>query len=159
MFGYYLISVMICITPLLYAWHVQNTAGDTKRKCTSAVMFIGLCAGNVIGPQLFSVDQVPEYRPGLIASVILFAFTGVMGTLITLYFMFLNKRHAAQRVALGKSAHKIDESMVGTDRLNTAKAVEAEEGRQQDVTENKGFADVTDLLNEDFQYVYLSEDA
>lgn len=154
LFGYYLISFMSCITPLLYAWHVQNTAGDTKRKCTSAVMSLGLCAGNVIGPQLFSVDQAPEYRPGLIASVILFAFTGAMGTLITFYLMLLNKRHAAQRVALGKSAHKIDESMVGKDRLGTTKAVEAEEGRQQDATEDKGFADVTDLLNEDFQYVY-----
>lgn len=154
LFGYYLISVMTCLTPLIYAWHIQNTAGDTKRKCTSGTLTLGLCAGNIVGPQLFSVDQAPTYRSGLIASVILFALTGIMGTLITFYLMFLNKRHAAKRVALGKSAHKIDESMVGKDKLGTTKFVEAEEGRQHDGTEDKGFADMTDLLNEDFQYVY-----
>lgn len=117
-------------------------------------MFAGMCTGNVIGPLLYSVDQAPEYRPGLISNLVLFVFTGVLGTLITFYLMFLNKRHAAQREALGKSAHKIDESMVGKDKLGEAKAIELEEDRQQDVTEDKGFADVTDLLNEDFQYVH-----
>lgn len=154
LFGYYLISCLACITPLIYTWHVQNTAGDTKRKCTSAVMFAGMCTGNIIGPLLYSVDQAPEYRPGLISNLILFVFTGILGTLITFYLMFLNKRHAARREALGKSAHKIDESMVGKDKLGETKAIELEEDRYQAVTEDKGFADVTDLLNEDFQYVY-----
>lgn len=154
LFGWYLISCFACITPLIYAWHVQNTAGDTKRKCTSAVMFAGMCTGNIIGPLLYSVDQAPEYRPGLISNLVLFVLTGILGTLITFYLMFLNKRHAAQREALGKSANKIDESMVGKDRLGETKAIELEEDRHQAVTEDKGFADITDLLNEDFQYVY-----
>lgn len=40
-------SCLAAITPLIYAWEAQNTAGDTKRKCTSAVVLVGMCAGNV----------------------------------------------------------------------------------------------------------------
>lgn len=45
LFGYYLVSCLAAITPLIYTWHVQNTAGDTKKKCTSAMVFIGMCTG------------------------------------------------------------------------------------------------------------------
>lgn len=156
LFGYYLISCLACITPLVYAWHIQNTAGDTKRKCTSAVVFIGMCAGNVIGPLLYSTDQAPEYRPGLISNLIMFALVGVLAIIITLYLQLLNKRHAAQRTAVGKNAEKIDESMIGKDKIGHAKTIELENGQASNdaQTEDKGFADVTDLKNEDFIYVY-----
>ncbi|KAF5572598.1 allantoate transporter [Fusarium pseudoanthophilum] len=41
-----IISVYPGITPLIFAWEAQNTAGDTKRKVTTGVMFVGLCTGN-----------------------------------------------------------------------------------------------------------------
>jgi hypothetical protein len=47
LFGYYLVSCLAVVTPMVYAWESQNTAGDTKRKCTSAVVFVGMCTGNV----------------------------------------------------------------------------------------------------------------
>lgn len=76
LFGYYLVSCMAAITPLIYAWQAQNTGGDTKKKCTSAMVFIGMCTGNVIGPLLYSPDQAPLYRPGLISNLIMFALVG-----------------------------------------------------------------------------------
>src|SRR5690242_11866519 len=33
--------------PLIYSWSSQNTAGETKKKTTTAVLFIGQSAGNV----------------------------------------------------------------------------------------------------------------
>ena len=78
LFGYYLISCLACITPLVYAWHIQNTAGDTKRKCTSACVFTGMCLGNVAGPLLYSTDQAPEYRPGLISNLAMFVLVGIL---------------------------------------------------------------------------------
>lgn len=66
------------ITPLVYAFQAQNTAGDTKRKCTSAVVFVGMCVGNVVGPQLYSPSQAPEYRPGLTANLILFVIEAII---------------------------------------------------------------------------------
>jgi hypothetical protein len=69
--------------------------------------------------------------------------------------MFLNKRHAKQRAALGKNAAKVDESMIGKNHLETSKVVdEGGEQQQETLAEDKGLADVTDLRNEDFIYVY-----
>lgn len=70
------------ITPLIYAWQAQNTASDTKRKCTSGVVFIGMCTGNVIGPQLYSPSQAPKYRPGLTSNLILFIIVAIIAMLV-----------------------------------------------------------------------------
>jgi hypothetical protein len=63
---------------MLFAWQAQNTAGDTKKKCTSGVVFVGMCAGNVIGPLLFSTEDAPLYRKGLIADLAMFVTVGVL---------------------------------------------------------------------------------
>ncbi|CAI7641212.1 unnamed protein product [Penicillium pancosmium] len=149
LFGYYLVSTMAAITPLIYTWEAQNTAGDTKRKCTSGIVL-------VIGPQLYSPSQAPEYRPGLIANLIMFVVVAIFAILMDLYLVFLNKKHSRQREALGKSAVIVDESMMTKHKIETNKAVELEdvnEIRDQSVTDN-GFSDMTDLQNEDFIYVY-----
>ncbi|KAF7158138.1 hypothetical protein CNMCM5623_002804 [Aspergillus felis] len=146
LFGYYLVSCLAAITPLIYAWEAQNTAGDTKRKCTSAVVLVGMCAGNVIGPQLYSTSQAPLYRPGLISNLII---------MTNLYLVYLNRKQAKRRRELGKSAHIVDESMLSKRHLE-GKALELEEVAPAPPapTEDKGFSDTTDLKNEDFIYVY-----
>ena len=72
------VSCLAAITPLIYAWQAQNTGGDTKKKCTSGMVFVGMCTGNVIGPLLYSTDQAPLYRPGLIADLIMFLLVGAV---------------------------------------------------------------------------------
>lgn len=72
--AYYLTSFLAGITPLIYSWHIQNTAGDTKRKVTTALVFIGMCAGNIIGPLLYSAEDKPYYRTGLISNLAMFCF-------------------------------------------------------------------------------------
>jgi len=52
--GYYLISFYPGISPLIYSWSQQNTAGDTKKKCLVGLMFIGSNAGNIIGKKALS---------------------------------------------------------------------------------------------------------
>lgn len=79
LFGYYLVQCMAGITPMIYAWSAQNTAGDTKKKTTSAVVFVGMCTGNIIGPLLYNVNDAPAYRPGLISNLIMFALVGALG--------------------------------------------------------------------------------
>lgn len=49
LFAYYIISVYPAISPLIYSWSGQNTGGDTKRKMTTAILFIGQSVGNIIG--------------------------------------------------------------------------------------------------------------
>jgi hypothetical protein len=154
LFGYYLVSCLAAITPLLYTWHVQNTAGDTKKKCTSAVVFIGMCSGNIIGPLLYSIDDAPLYRPGLISNLVMFVLVGVVSLLIPVYLALLNKRHSKRREELGKSAVRIDESMMEKPDVAAAKGAELEGGEVHAQEQSNGFSDLTDMKNEDFIYVY-----
>ncbi|KAF6820618.1 allantoate permease [Colletotrichum plurivorum] len=158
LFGYYLVSFLAAITPIIFAWQVQNTAGDTKKKTTSAVVFIGMCTGNIIGPLLYSVDDAPLYRPGLISNLVMFVLVGIMGASIPLYLKFLNNKHAKRREELGKSAQIVDESMLRKNDTQQSKAVEVEDeaaGHQhRTIEEDNALRDMTDLKNEDFIYVY-----
>ncbi|EXF84430.1 major facilitator superfamily transporter [Colletotrichum fioriniae PJ7] len=157
LFGYYLVSALAAITPLIFTWQAQNTAGDTKKKTTSAVVFIGMCTGNIIGPLLYSVDDAPVYRPGLISNLIMFVLVAVMGALIPLYLKYLNVQHAKRREALGKSTMIVDESMMRNKDKQEGKAVEIEEDAQHQhraIEEDHGLQDMTDLKNEDFIFVY-----
>ncbi|KUL86776.1 hypothetical protein ZTR_04772 [Talaromyces verruculosus] len=156
LFGYYLVSCLAGITPMLYAWQAQNTGGDTKKKCTSAMVFVGMCAGNVIGPLLYSTNDAPLYRTGLVADLAMFITVGVISGLTPFYLAYLNRKHEKRRAELGKSAHVIDLSMIRKDQLVESKAVEIEDVRNQktSVESDKGLLDVTDLMNEDFIYVY-----
>lgn len=152
LFGYYLVSCLAAITPLYYTWHVQNTAGDTKKKCTSAMVFVGMCTGNVIGPLLYSVDDAPEYRPGLISNLVMFILVGVISLLIPMYLALLNSRHSKRREELGKSAVRLDESMLKKNERDVVKGIELEGGEAQRQEQDNGFLDKTDMENEDFIY-------
>ncbi|PNP61514.1 hypothetical protein FNYG_13801 [Fusarium nygamai] len=143
-----IISVYPGITPLIFAWEAQNTAGDTKRKVTTGVMFVGLCTGNVVGPLLYSTDQAPLYRKGLISNLCMFILVIILTAIVTLYLFFLNKSHARRRLALGKSEVIVDRSM-----LQSSIAAELE-GNEEMVAHDHDFEDMTDLKNEDFIFVY-----
>ncbi len=80
-----------------------------------------------------------------------------MCSLIPLYLVFLNRRHAKRREQLGKSAQLVDESMVNKNELVGSKAVESDDGAnrpQRTLEEDNALQDMTDLRNEDFIYVY-----
>ncbi|KAF4620219.1 hypothetical protein G7Y89_g14601 [Cudoniella acicularis] len=134
--GYYLISVYPGISPLIYSWSSQNTAGETKKKTTTAVLFIGQSAGNV---RLLPFD-----------SLILFIVLAVLIALTTLHLMILNKKHASRRVAVGKSAVVIDRSMMNVQE----RTANDEDADGSDGLPSKAFDDETDLKNEDFIFVY-----
>jgi len=68
--GYYLISFYPGITPLIYSWSSQNTAGETKKKVVTAVIFVGQSAGNIIGPHLYTTGEAPRYVRGLVSKYV-----------------------------------------------------------------------------------------
>ena len=72
--------------PMLYTWSSQNTAGHTKKLCTTGLVFVAQCTGNVspcspsqslwillitvsqiVGPLLYTTEEKPYYRRGLVA--------------------------------------------------------------------------------------------
>ncbi|KAH8600059.1 allantoate permease-like protein [Bisporella sp. PMI_857] len=152
LFAYYLTSFLAGITPLIYTWHIQNTAGDTKRKAVTGMVFVGMCTGNIIGPLLYTAEDKPYYRKGLISNLAMFSFVEVLVVIIMLYLKFLNAWHAKMRTQVGKSAVLVDESMMTkSDLAQLGKGVNQTVGPRE---EDNAFADMTDLKNEDFIFVY-----
>lgn len=149
--GYYLISVYPGISPLIYSWSGQNTGGDTKRKVTTAMLFIGASVGNIIGPLLFKPSEKPRYTRGLRVNLALFIVLAALIVAGMLLIRILNLRQAKRRVALNKSEHITDRSMMGHSKNDDPDEVL---NQTEDNIGEHAFEDITDLKNEDFVYVY-----
>ncbi|KAF2733369.1 allantoate permease-like protein [Polyplosphaeria fusca] len=149
--GYYLTSFYPGISPLIYSWSGQNTGGDTKRKVTTSILFVGASAGNIIGPHLFKPAEAPKYSRGLRANLALFVAIAVLVMMAVAWINVMNRKHAERRVQLGKAAVVVDRSMETTQQMQQAD--ETANGEEGGVGE-KAFDDETDLKNEDFIYVY-----
>ncbi|KAK2008844.1 major facilitator superfamily transporter [Colletotrichum eremochloae] len=166
--GYYLISVYPGITPLIYSWSAANTAGDTKRKCTSGFLFVGQSVGNIIGPLLYKPSESPKYTRGLTSNLALYCVIVVLVITTSLYLAFLNRSHSKRRVAMGKSAVIIDTSLLSSAEAEKMKqeqaagqagdaghemAASGEENVPDDVGA-RAFDNLTDLENEEFCFVF-----
>ncbi|KYK54072.1 hypothetical protein DCS_06028 [Drechmeria coniospora] len=172
--GYFCLSTFTGITPLIYSWSSQNTAGDTKRKTTSALVFVGASAGNVVGPLLFRPDDAPAYARGTSVNLVLFVVAMVLVAVTSLHLGRLNRRHGRRRVLAGKDAVVADVSL---ETAEEAERMETLRQRQRPPVQrdqpggldgngdhrppcsgaskaSKSFTDATDLENEDFIFVY-----
>ncbi|KAJ6079796.1 hypothetical protein N7467_009549 [Penicillium canescens] len=147
--GYYIISVYPAITPLIYSWSAGNTAGETKKKVTTGILYVGQCAGNVLGPNLYTTNEAPLYRRGLLSNLALFCVLILLTGANMAYLHFLNKKHEQRRVAVGKSAKVVDQSMQAVQVASDDK----EDLPAQQMVDNS-WKDLTDWQNEDFVYVF-----
>ncbi|KAL4810625.1 major facilitator superfamily domain-containing protein [Aspergillus unguis] len=147
--GYYIISVYPGITPMIYSWAAGNTAGETKKKVVNGILLVGQCAGNVVGPNLYTTEEAPLYRRGLLSNLAMFCVLVLLCALNMAYIFYLNKQHEKRRVAIGKPAKIIDRSMqeVGETEVDKNETNQAAE-------DDNAFKDLTDFENEDFVYVY-----
>lgn len=143
--GYYIVSVYPGISPLIYSWSAQNTAGDTKRKCTTAILFIGQSVGNVIGPQLYTTAEAPEYSRGLQSNLALFVVVAALSLITMAYVVFLNRSHSKRRVAAGKSAIVIDVSLHTAEEADRIMREREHDENAAAPTGDNAFEDMTDL--------------
>ncbi|KAJ3554998.1 hypothetical protein NM688_g2813 [Phlebia brevispora] len=148
---YYVLSFFSSIQPMLYTWSSQNTAGHTKKLC---VVFVAQCAGNIIGPLLYTTEEAPYYHRGLTADLICWIVLCILVLVTAAYLKFLNMRHIKGRRLAGMPTKIIDTSLsttAETVRLQydsdkaTAKPVAA--------LNSRAFEDLTDLQNVEFVYV------
>jgi hypothetical protein len=164
---------------LIYSWSAQNTAGDTKRKTTSALIFISASAGNIVGPLLYSPDEAPAYTRGLRSNLALYVLVIALVAGTSLHLSRLNRLHTQRRVALGKSAVLVDRSLetaeeveriehmertlrggstlreaTGDEHNRISQTHDVEGDRTEQKDGDKGFGDTTDLENEDFLFVF-----
>ncbi|KAH8929497.1 MFS general substrate transporter [Atractiella rhizophila] len=153
--AYYVLSVYVAISPVVYVWSSSNTAGHTKKLTTTGILFVGQSVGNIVGPQLYHANEAPEYHRGLTANLILLAILTGLTVLTFFYLIFLNKLHERKRVSLGKSAKVVDLSLVSDSKMRELmekqKRLDEAEGKTG-VHNSNAFLDMTDLQNEDFLY-------
>ena len=152
--GFYLLSTFTGITPLIYSWSAQNTAGDTKRKTVSALVFVGSSIGNIVGPLLFTPGEGPGYSRGLTINVGMFACVSLLATVTMLYIVGLNDSHKSRRRALGKGDEIVDTSLETAETVDAIRSTPSRADEAAGVIQrSKDFSDATDLENEDFVFV------
>lgn len=145
--AYYITSFLFAGNPILLAWAVGNTAGQTKTSVTMSFYQAGTSSGALIGPLLFTADQAPEYHPAIGGVLGVFIAMILLIVLQLLNLMRLNKKQAKRRVANGKSAIIVDRSM--TTDLNIDERTE-----QEVLDDETQVLDLTDKENDEFVYVY-----
>lgn len=90
--GLYLVMLypigLICTLSLV----ASNTAGHTKKLVVNAVVLVGYCVGNLLGPQTFRAADAPAYTAAKICIVVFFALAIVVTMLIWLINVRENRR-------------------------------------------------------------------
>lgn len=125
--AYYLVTTFAASLPMSLSVISSNVAGFSKKTVVSAMLFIAYCVGNIIGPQMFSANQAPQYKSGMAGSIAGFSIAIICLILLQIYYIYENRRR--DRLAGG-------EVPVGDD----------------DIVE--GLMDRTDRQNSGFRYVY-----
>lgn len=110
-----------------------NIAGHTKKVITNAMIFLGVCAGNIAGPFFYKSDQAPVYSLGIwsmiVANFVEIALIIVLGVSLA---WENRRRDLAQDVAPGDDADYM---------------------RQLEL-DRSAFSDLTDKENINFRYLY-----
>ena len=138
---YFILQVFQCITPILFTWIFANTAGHTKKTTMTGLIYVGLCTGNIVGPQLYKAAEKPYYHTGLKANMAVLACLSGLVVLQAFYLSVLNKRNEKRRVAAGKRAKIVDNSLEASSKWGATGA----EGERE-------ITDLTDLQNDEFVY-------
>ena len=60
--GFWLVQCISPAFPLMMSLFASNIAGFTKKSTVVALIFVGYCVGNLIGPQFFINKEAPNYH-------------------------------------------------------------------------------------------------
>ncbi|KFY30938.1 hypothetical protein V493_01536 [Pseudogymnoascus sp. VKM F-4281 (FW-2241)] len=105
--------------PLSLSMITSNVAGFTKRSIVSSLLFVGYCAGNIVGPQFFVSSEAPVYKSGLASSLAGFAFSAFFLVCLYLYYRYENNRRDklyGSETTIGSDEELADELSNQTDR-------------------------------------------
>jgi hypothetical protein len=126
---YYLTGPYNAAFVLILSITIANTAGHTKKVLTNAILFLGYCTGNIVGPFFYLDSQEPQYPLGIWSMIV----SHLIEAVIVLLLRFLLSRENKRR-----------------DRIQSQQAGGLE-GRDLDAT---AFSDMTDRENINFRYIY-----
>ncbi|QMW36816.1 hypothetical protein G4B11_000052 [Aspergillus flavus] len=131
--GYWMSSAIAPVFPLMLSLHASNTAGFTKKSTVAALIFVGYCVGNLIGPQFFKDSEAPYYPTAYTTIVICYAIAMASAVVFRVYLGWENRRRDKQQ-----GVH-----------------INPEETREIDLHTDEGLdhADETDIQNRSFRYI------
>ncbi|GAB1194954.1 hypothetical protein APSETT444_004206 [Aspergillus pseudonomiae] len=130
---YYLTGSYNASFVLILSILTANIAGHTKKVVTSAMIFIGVCAGNIAGPFFYKEAQAPRYPLGIWSMIVSHFVEIVLVAVLRTALAWENRRR---------------------DRLQgVGPGGEGEEARQWEM-DRTAFSDLTDKENLNFRYVY-----
>lgn len=89
----------------------SNVAGGTKKTIVSSMTFIGYCAGNMVGSQIFKTNDAPRYVKGTVACCVALGLEAVLLLLWRMWYMYENKRR--DRVAAESGLSKEEQERLG----------------------------------------------
>ncbi|KAF9568082.1 MFS general substrate transporter [Agrocybe pediades] len=144
--AYYMLSTFVFIPATVINWQSSNVAGHTKKSATTAFMLMGTFSGSIVGPLLFSTEEQPYYRKGVISMLACFSGCFVIVVGLLCYLMHLNERNKRRRIAKGKAAVIMDYSMLDARHIEEEKAKESSNA----TIGTHAFDDLTDLENDEF---------
>ncbi|KAJ5935055.1 hypothetical protein N7466_004602 [Penicillium verhagenii] len=110
-----------------------NIAGHTKKVITNAMIFLGVCAGNIAGPFFYKTDQAPVYALG-IWSMIVANFVEIALILVLGFSLAWENRRR--------------------DRLQGVAPGDDSDYMRQLELDRSAFSDLTDKENMNFRYLY-----
>lgn len=91
LFGYYLLQTAYASNPLSLGLVASNCSGATKKMTVTAILFLGYCAGNIVGPQFFITSEAPLYPTGFRAIMSCFALTILAAFILRVYLIRQNR--------------------------------------------------------------------
>ncbi|KAE8168423.1 major facilitator superfamily domain-containing protein [Aspergillus tamarii] len=111
--GYCLAGAYAVNFPLTLSMSTGNIGGFTKKTTVNAMVFIGYCAGNIIGPHLFFPDEEPSYPSGFLAMLICFVISLVLSLCLRYYLIWENnRRDRLGHVDSGDSVENLDATIL-----------------------------------------------
>ncbi|PYH47371.1 MFS allantoate transporter [Aspergillus saccharolyticus JOP 1030-1] len=124
---YYLTGSYNASFVLILSILTANIAGHTKKVVTNAMIFLGVCAGNIAGPFFYKSNQAPRYQLGIWSMIVSNLIEIALVVILRVMLAWENRRRdAAQQRG----------NPTSWDRDQTA------------------FSDLTDKQNLNFRYVY-----
>ncbi|CAK1363431.1 unnamed protein product [Cercospora beticola] len=126
---YYLTGPYNAAFCMILSLTTANTAGHTKKVVTNAVLFLGYCTGNIVGPFFYLESQQPGYELGIWSMIV----SHLIEFVVILVLRMLLSRENKRRDMI----QSMQEGGL--------------EGRDLDGT---AFADLTDRENLNFRYIY-----
>lgn len=121
------------------------------------MIYIGLCVGNIVGPQvralpptralargradacalpqLYKTSESPYYKTGLTGNLIILCILSGFIAITTLYLQILNKRNIKRRQAAGKTGQNIDYSLVSSSKWESMRGKQLENAKMEGVKE------------------------